>query len=136
VSKRSFDGLAHGLCEAAIGTRLATSDLEVLTMLPDGTVSVDVIAGNCSHSSGVPMSLSLVSELRDWFESQFRPRHIDRTRVTGALVNIAYDTGAIETDRDTLVHFILGCQSHVQVGDKVYARSITNKRVWHRRNGA
>jgi hypothetical protein len=136
VSKKSFDGLAHALCDTAMGVRLGQSDFDVLASMPDGTIRVDALSAHCSHSRTGPIFLGLGAQLRSWFEAQFKPRHIDPRRVTGAEVEITYDTGSVETDRRYLVLFVLKCCGQVQVGDKSYTREVAEKRVWHRRDGA
>ena len=135
MGRKSFDGLAHAACDAAVGVRLTNADLDRLAGVPDGTVSLDLMSGRCEHDLAGPLSLEVAATLRDWFVSELGPRHIDPTRIEAARVEVKYDTNAIATDRQHIVHFIFDCRGRIQVGGREYERVLSTKRVWHRTGG-
>lgn len=136
MSNSKYEGLAHGLAQAALGQRLSLADRDRLAEVPDGVVVVDALAGQCRHSVAGELLLDLSEGLRQFTAKEVGLRRIDPKRVEAAMVEFSYDTNAVDTDHRFIVMFRLDCVGRVSTGAKTFERRLPQVMMWHKRQGA
>ena len=64
---------AYTSCQMFMGWRMA-DDLDTFANLPDGTLTIDVLHGTCSHSESGPVQTHIAAEIAAWFSMAFAVR--------------------------------------------------------------
>lgn len=111
-------------------------DLETLASLPDGTVTVDVLAGTAGHDSAGPVTLRLAAELRNALAERLARKAIDPGEIEAAELALRFATGAIPTDRARIVHFDFDLEARLRAAGKEHRAVRREDHVWHDREPA
>lgn len=109
------------------------ADLETLADLPDGTISIDVLAGTANHAQAGPIGLRLAEELRAGFMDQLSRKGIAPGFVRLAGVSLRVDSGAIRTDRARIVHFDFRIAARLGTEAGEFTAEQEELHVWHSR---
>ncbi|HEX5049999.1 MAG TPA: hypothetical protein VFX89_22995, partial [Gammaproteobacteria bacterium] len=67
MRRKVLQDVANTLCHMLVGWRMG-GDLEVLSELPDGVLSFDVIGGSVTHNQSGALSLHVATELSAWLK--------------------------------------------------------------------
>ena len=127
-----MQGLADVLCQMAVSARLA-NDLELLCQVPDGRVFMDLVQGSANHGISGPLSLQIAAELQSWLAKRLAGCCV---QIAAALVEIAYRTDAVPTDRRRIVMFSLESETSITAGGESWRGKPQRSTIWHRRPGA
>jgi hypothetical protein len=119
------------------------SDLETLARLPDGTVSIDAVAGGARHGTAGPIALRLADALKTGLAERMarkgivsgsgNPGSAGSGDALTATLELGVDTGAIRTDRARIVHFDFAIEARVGAEGREYRASRREDHVWHAR---
>jgi hypothetical protein len=107
------------------------SDLETLARLPDGTVSIDAVAGGARHGTAGPIALRLADALKTGLAERLARKGIGDALT--ATLELGVYTGAIRTDRDRIVHFDFAIEARIGAEGREYRASRREDHVWHAR---
>jgi hypothetical protein len=130
-----YDRLVRTLAHLAAAWR-DYGDFEILASHPDGTVTVDVIAGSARHASAGPLTLRLAADLRAALADRLARKAIDPGGIETAELVLRIDTGAIPTDRARIVHFDFDLEARLRAAGKEYRAARREDHVWHDREPA
>ena len=129
MKKRELQGIADGLCQMAVSTRLEP-DLEMLADLPDGELEIDLLKGSASHRTAGPLPLQIGHELANWLQTQTAG---DAVQVSAAAMEISFGTDTIPTDHRRIVMFSLQAKSEIHAAASSWFGKPQTNRLWHRR---
>jgi hypothetical protein len=132
MPEEEFERAARFLAHLAAAWR-DRDDLEVLAGLPDGTVAIDVLAGEARHETAGRVPLRLAGELRAALADRWARKGIGAGAAEAAGIDLRVATGAIPTDRARIVHFDFDLEARVAAGGKEYRAVRREDHVWHSR---
>jgi hypothetical protein len=132
MPEAEYDRIAAYLAHIAAGWR-DWGDLETLARLPDGTVSIDILAGGAVHGTAGPVALRLAPALEASLAERLARKGIAVGTVDSATLELRMDTGAIRTDRKRIVHFDFGIEAKVGAEGREHRASRREDHVWHAR---
>jgi hypothetical protein len=127
-----YDRLAAYLAHIAAGWR-DWGDLETLARLPDGLVSIDILAGEARHGTAGAIALRLTAALREALAERLARKGIAEGTISAAALGLRMDTGAVRTDRARIVHFDFGIEAKVDAERREHRASRREDHVWHAR---
>lgn len=125
-----FDRICRSLLHLAAAWR-DHGDLEALAGLPDGIVSIDLIAGSARHASSGSVTLRLAEALREALADRVARKGISPGEIREAEFLLRADTGAIRTDRARIVHFDFDLEARLRTAEKEYRAVRREDHVWH-----
>jgi hypothetical protein len=132
MPEAEFDRLVRAVAHLAAAWR-DYADLEILAGLPDGSVTVDVVAGTARHGSAGPIPLRLAAELKTALEERLARKGIASGEIQAAELVLRIDTGAILTDRARIVHFDFELEARLWAVGKEYRALRREDHIWHDR---
>jgi hypothetical protein len=113
VEKR-LQELANRMCSRLVsGMR---RDEQFLAKLPAGTLTVDVLQGSVTNSSGLAPPPSLATELARWFRRGCEAHRIELSQVGGVQVQVEFTTGALRIGRKPGISIHWKCSSRIETG--------------------
>jgi hypothetical protein len=131
MHSKDLHGVAQNLAAMAVSSRLS-EDLEMLSVLPDGVVRVNLIAGTAMRPDGTAMSLQIGPALWAWIAQQSSERGFALTEIEKAEIQLQTDTSRIPTNRASIVSFDLRAISTLVRGGREYTGEASNH-MWHER---
>jgi hypothetical protein len=134
VPRKVFQDFANTLPQMLVGWRMG-DDLGTLADLPNGTLSIDILAGTASHSAALQLTLHVAKEMQAWLESRMTTFGIPSQELDAAVLVADIRTDRIATDRKRIVAFDFDCKSTLTSGPRRYVGALAEKHVWHRRTG-
>ena len=108
-------------------------DLEVISDLPDGTITVDLLAGRAEHSIVGPVDLHISKELQAWLNQQGKKEGIDISQLKSAVLEVDIDTSKVATDKKRVVMFSFECRSNLKTNEATYQAKVKDMHQWHTR---
>jgi hypothetical protein len=130
MPEEEYARIARALAHLAASWR-DHGDFEILAGLPDGSVSIDVLAGSARHASAGPIPLRLAGELKTALAERLARKGIDPREVQAAELTLRVGTGAIPTDRARIVHFDFDWESRLRAAGREYRDVRREDHVWH-----
>jgi hypothetical protein len=132
VRRKVLQDFANTLCQMLVGWRMA-EDLELLAALPDGTLTIDVLAGTACHSVNGPVRLHIAGELKAWLEHRLSECRIERSEVETTLVIAGIRTDRIATNRKRIISFDFSVDSTIATAEREYRGKLCEVHRWHSR---
>ena len=132
MRRKIIQDLANTLCQMLVGWRMG-EDFEVLAELPDGTVSINVLAGTASHDTGGAIQLHIAGELQAWLSHRLSVSRISAQAITAAEVTAKICTDRIATNRKRIVSFDFSVQSIISTDECIYTGQLHETHRWHSR---
>ena len=108
-------------------------DLEVLSELPDGEVSINVLTGEATHSVAGPLKLGVAGEIQAWFKQRLEVSNIPHSEIRLASISAKINTGRIATNRKKVVSFDFSVASQIETSDAAYSGNLKESHQWHQR---
>ena len=108
-------------------------DLELLAGLPDGTLTIDVLAGTAGHSVNGSISLHIAGELKAWLDHRLSESGIERSEVDTASVVAAIRTDRVATNRKRIISFDFSVDSTIATAERQYRGKLCEVHRWHSR---
>jgi len=120
---------ANVFCQMFVGWRM-TDDFVTLASLPDGVLTIDVLAGTCQHNHVGQVDMHIAREISAWFLDRLNKHHIPRAHIVTADLTVNMAKHPIESKRQRGVTFDWACQSRIQVVDRSYTGELYETHTW------
>ncbi|UKA05261.1 hypothetical protein IHC92_08845 [Photobacterium damselae subsp. damselae] len=115
-----------------VGWRMG-EDLETLSELPNGVLSINLFDGTVSHSIVGELELYISNELSTWFRNEVKKENIDLSMLLKACLTVEVDTDKVKTNKKRVVMFNFDCIAHVATVNKVYESRFSEVIRWYTR---
>jgi hypothetical protein len=115
-----------------VGWRMG-DDLKVMSELPDGTISVNLLTGEANHSLAGSLSLHIAKEIQAWLQQQSKKENIDISQLETATLEVDVDTGKVATNKKKVIMFTFECRSLIKTSDATYQTTVRDTHQWHTR---
>lgn len=132
MGRKRFNHYADVVCRMFMGWRMQ-EDLEALAQLPDGSITVDLLAGTASHSSAGAIPLHIAKEIQAWLAHESQKDGIKLSPVEDAKLFVAVKTDTVKTNRKKIVCFSFDCRSEFRLLDRTYVANVSETHRWHER---
>lgn len=132
MRRKRLNHYADVVCKMFVGWRMA-DDLEKLSDLPNGTISLNLLTGVANHSVSGPIDLHVAKEIRAWLQQQSVKEGIDISQLITATLEIDVDTSKVGTNKNKVVMFNFGCRSNIQTSETTYHATLKEAHKWHTR---
>ena len=120
---------AHALCQMLIGWRMY-EDLDLFAQLPSGTLSVDVLAGKCTHTVAGDLTTHIAPEMAAWFVHRLEADGVPVSMITEARVDADVTVVIEKRRRDKRVHFDWRCRSLIATQNRQYSSLLEEPHTW------
>jgi len=115
-----------------VGWRMG-NDLEVMSELPDGTMSLNLLTGEAHHSIAGQIDLHIAKEIQVWLEQQGEKEGVDISQLESATLDVDVDTGKVATNRKKVIMFNFKCRSTLKTDEATYQATLKDIHQWHTR---
>lgn len=105
-------------------------DLEVLAEIPDGQLSIDLLAGQTTHDSRGPITLHVADEIQAWLKSECKRESIPFAQIVKAELVVELDTSQVKTDKKRAVCFSFVCRSLIATDEHEYRAEAHETHNW------
>jgi hypothetical protein len=113
--------------------RMHLDDLETLALLPDGTLSLDLLSLAAHHSLGGVIELKFVEKIAAWLKTRLIKNRILVSDLSKAELVVVIRTDKILTDRTRIIAFDLSITCAVGLLEGRIKTSIGSGRIWYDR---
>jgi hypothetical protein len=114
--------------------RIGNDDLERLAALPDGTLTMDLVAGTARHSSQPdPIHLEIVAHLSGWLKTRLGDDAF-ANHLAHAVLTVSIRTDRVAADRKSVIPFDWVCESSVASRDGKTRTATRCGLIWYDRN--
>jgi hypothetical protein len=134
MRRKVLKNIADTLCQMVVGWRMG-DDYERLASMPDGTLVFNLLDGTVAHSSQGPVDLWISGELSAWLTHRLRVERIDASKLFKGVLEVAYKTDRIRTDKKRVVSFDFECRSTILTDEVQYEGSLVERHTYHQRLG-
>jgi hypothetical protein len=134
VGQNILQDAANTLPRMIMSERMGFPDLEMLAGLPDGTLSIDLLAGEAVHSAGQPAPLQIVQHLAEWLVDRLGSRGVSLSDLAEARLELAFRTDAVPTDRARAILFDWTSTCTLAVRDGKIGAGRASGRMWYDRD--
>ena len=132
MRRKIIQDLANTLCQMLVGWRMG-EDLEVLAELPDGILSINVLAGTASHDAAGMISIHIAGELQAWLSHRLSISQIPIQAISAADVVAKVCTDRLATNRKRIVSFDFSVRSVISTDECSYTGQLHEVHRWHSR---
>ena len=131
MRRKVLQDVANALCHMSAGLR--SDDLEVLSDLPDGALTIELLLGTAEHDVKGALSLQIAGEMAAWLKHRLESLNIPMAALVASTVRAEFRTDRVLTDRKRIVSFDWKCESSVTTDEKTYVGRLVEKHQWHTR---
>jgi hypothetical protein len=128
MSKRAIRDVANTLPHM-FGSRTSNEDFKLLAALPDGTLTIDLLAATAHHDAGAALKLPVVATLAAWLKGRLASQFT--TDVVGAMIVVVIRTDRVPTDRARIIPFELYCTAAVSTSGWTYSSPRVFRLEWY-----
>ena len=132
MRRKRLNHYADVMCKMFVGWRMG-DDLETLSDLPDGTINVNLLTGEATHSVVGNLDLHIAKELQAWLQQEAEKDNIDFTQLKSGNLEVAINTGKVATNRKKIVSFNFECRSNIKTDEATYSAHVKDMHQWHSR---
>jgi len=132
MRRKRLNHYADVMCKMFMGWRMA-DDLETLSDLPDGTLTIDLLLPASHHGISGPMKLHIADEIHSWLKAECLKENISFAELRKAELTVAMDTSRVKTDKKSVVCFSWNCHALIQTDEADYTASSSETHKWHNR---
>ena len=132
MRRKVLQDYANTFCQMLVGWRMG-DDLETLSELPDGELSVNILTGEAAHSLAGPLKLWVAEEIQAWFTHRLEVSGIPASEIHTASIIAQISTGRIATNRKKVVSFDFTVASRIETSDTAYSGTLKETHQWHQR---
>lgn len=115
-----------------VGWRMG-DDLEVLSELPDGKITVNLLTGNAYHFEVGEIDLWIPKELQAWLQDQSKKEGVDIGGIESAILEVDIDKNKVATNKKKVVMFHFDCNSLFTTSEACYSGALKEVHKWHSR---
>jgi hypothetical protein len=132
MGRKILQDVANTLPQMLVA-RMPLDDLEILALLPDGTLSLDLLSRAAHHSSGGVIELKVVEELAGWLKMRLIKNRISASNLSKAELVAVIKTDQIPTDRSRIIAFDFSVACAVGLLEERVRSAVGSGRIWHDR---
>lgn len=119
---------AYVFCQMFFGWRML-EDVGTFASLPEGSLTIDVLAGTCHHDAVGMIETHIAPEISAWFSDQLAKRNIPASDVVEAKLFVALKRGP--TAKGKLgVTFNWSADSVIKTADRTYTAHLAEPHTW------
>ena len=130
MRRKVLQDYANTFCQMLVGWRMG-EDLETLSALPDGELSINVLSGEATHSVVGSLKLWVAEEIQAWFKHRLEVSGIPAGEIQLASISAQINTGRIATNRKKVVSFDFTVTSQIETSDATYSGKLKETHQWH-----
>jgi hypothetical protein len=117
-----------------IAGRMYLDDWEALAVLPDGALTIDLLAVTANHTIGGVLNLRVVVDLAVWFKDRLAAARLMPSDLTKAELAIAIRTDRVPVDRSRIIPFDLVCTGTFATKSRTCSSKPVHALRWYTRN--
>ncbi|MHC2068024.1 hypothetical protein ACYFX5_11160 [Bremerella sp. T1] len=130
MRRKILQDYANTLCQMFVSWRMA-EDVKKLSRLPDGKLSLDVLAGTAHHDLVGAVELWIASELQAWFLERLAISNIPAEYIEVATVDVQLKSQHRHTPKAAIVTFDFIANSTIQTDETSYHGMLQEQHAWH-----
>lgn len=132
MRRKRLNHYADVVCRMFVGWRMG-DDLEVLSEVPDGTITIDLLKGTANHSVVGNLELHISQEIAAWLSQQSAKEGINWSEMKSATLEVLIDTGRVATNKKKVVMFNFTCLAKLSTSEACYEANLIESAKWHTR---
>ncbi|PHS03792.1 MAG: hypothetical protein COA78_17330 [Blastopirellula sp.] len=132
MRRKRLNHYADVVCKMFVGWRMC-DDLEIMSDLPDGTITLNLLTGDALHSIAGPLDLHIAKEIQAWLQQQSEKEGVDVAQLKSATLEVDVDTGKVATNKKKIVMFNFECRSSLKTDETSYQATLKDMHQWHTR---
>ena len=132
MGRNTLTDIANTMPHMVAG-RMSRDDFEALAVLPDGVLTIDLLAAAAQHSAGSVTGLSVVANLVGWLEGRLAAAQLMPSDLTKAELTIAIRTDRVPVDRTRIIPFDFICTGTFATKSRAYSSKPVGTLRWHDR---
>ena len=132
MRRKRLNHYANVVCNMFVGWRMG-DDLEVLSELPDGKITVNLLTGNAYHFEVGEIDLWIPKELQAWLQDQSKKEGVDIGGIESAILEVDIDKNKVATNKKKVVMFHFDCNSLFTTSEACYSGALKEVHKWHSR---
>ena len=132
MRRKRLNHYADVVCKMFVGWRMG-DDLEVMSELPDGTITLNLLTGDAKHSIVGGLDLHIAKEIQAWLQQQSEKEGVDVSQLKSATLEVDVDTGKVATNKKKVVMFSFECRSNIETDETSYQATVKDMHQWHTR---
>lgn len=129
MGRKVLQDHAYVFCQMFMGWRMA-QDLEIFASLPDGILTIDVLAGTCNHDSQGVVQTYIAGEISAWFTHQLEHLQIPSTEILKAMLTINLKRLPQPSKRKKGITFAWTCDAVITNVDREYTAHLSEPHTW------
>jgi hypothetical protein len=133
MGKNTLADIANTMPNMIAG-RMGLEDWETLAVLPDGVLSIDLLAETAHHSIGGVLSLRVVLELARWLKDRLAATQLLPSDLTKVELVIAIRTDRVPVDRSRIIPFDLVCTGTFSTKSRTCSSKPARALRWYTRD--
>lgn len=108
-------------------------DLEKLSELADGTISIDLLTGEATHSKSGVLDLYISKEIQAWLQNQSEKEGINISELERGVLEVDIDSNKVATNKKKVIMFHFQCRSKLTTNEACYEGTLKETHKWHTR---
>lgn len=132
MRRKRLHHYADVMCKMFMGWRIS-DDLEILSELPDGKLTINLLEPDAIHNVVGPLKLHITYEIQTWLRAECQKENISFPEIRKAELTVDMDTTRVKTDKKRVVCFTWNCRALIQTDEKEYTASANETHKWHNR---
>jgi hypothetical protein len=119
MGKKALADIANTMPHMVAG-RIYLDDWEALALVPDGMLTIDLLARTAYHTSHGALSLRVVMDLAGWLEDHLAAARLLPSDLAKAELAIVIRTDRVPVDRSRIIPFDMVCTGIFATNDRAY----------------
>ncbi|WP_404418677.1 hypothetical protein [Marinospirillum sp.] len=132
MRRKRLNHYADVVCKMFVGWRMG-DDMEALSDLPDGTISINLLTGDAVHSEVGLLDLHIAKEIQAWLQQQGAKEGVDIEKLKSATLEVDVDTNKVATNKKKVLLFSFSCRSNLKTDTATYQGALTDEYHWYTR---
>jgi hypothetical protein len=132
MGKKALAEIANTLPHMVAG-RMYSDDWEALALIPDGVLTIDLLAKTAHHTGHGALSLRVVMDLVGWLGDHLAAARLLTSDLAKAELAIVIRTDRVPVDRSQIIPFDLVCAGIFATNDRAYTSKPVPVLRWYTR---
>ena len=131
MRRKVLQDIANTVCQITVGWRFA-EDYEKVAQLPDGTLDVDLLTEQTSHSDGSAPTLRITAEVSAWLRHRLLVHGIPLEALRSARLSVTHTADRSSADKRRIPSLDFSCRSFIETAEGRYVGVLVKKHAGHR----
>lgn len=132
MGKKVLADIANTMPRMVAG-RIYPDDWEALALIPEGVLTIDLLAKTAHHTAHGALSLRVVTDLAGWLGDHLATAQLLPSDLTKAELAIVIRTDRVPVDRSRIIPFDLVCNGIFATNDRAYNSKPVPVLQWYTR---